>query len=90
MVVSKWSPIIEDTQPEIKSIPMWKILKNVPHQMYSWKGLGFLASAIGEPKRLHPDTELYKSFYVAKVFVEADMSKDLPQSYRFKSEKGID
>lgn len=60
------------------------------HQMFSWKGLGFLACAIGNPKHLHPDMELCKSFKVAKVFVEVDLSKDLPQSFRFKSEKRMD
>lgn len=71
MVVSKWSPIIEESQPDIKSIPMWIVIKNVPHKMFSRKGLGFIASVVGYPKRLHPDTELCKSFEEAKVFVEA-------------------
>lgn len=90
MVISKWSPVTEAAQPEIKSIPMWVILKNVPHQMFSWKGLGFLASSVGTPKRLHPDTETCKSFEDAKIFVEADLMKELPKSFRFKSDKGID
>lgn len=41
MVVSKWSPVVEEAQPEIKSIPMWVKLKNVPSQMFSWDGIGF-------------------------------------------------
>lgn len=36
------------------------------------------------------DTELCKSFDEAKVFVEADLSKDVPKHYRFKSDKGVD
>lgn len=90
MVVSKWSPITEESQPDIKTIPMWVIIKHVPHKMFSWKGLGFLASAVGDPKRLHPDTVLCKNFEEAKVFVEADLSKDLPKSFRFQSDKGVD
>lgn len=57
--------------------------------MFSWKGLGFIASAVGKPKRLHPDTILCKSFEEAKVFVEADMTKELPQSHHFKSKSGV-
>ena len=90
MLVSKWSPVIEDAQPEIKTMPMWVTLLNVPHTMFSWEGISFLSSAVGEPKRLHPDTELCKSFEEAKVFVEVDLSKDLPKSFRFKSDKGVD
>lgn len=77
-------------QPDVKSIPMWITLKNVPHRMFTWKGLGFIASAVGDPKRLHPDTVLYKSFEEAKVFVEADLSKDLQQYFIFQSDKGVD
>lgn len=60
MVVSKWSPIVEESQLKIR----------VPRQMFSWDGIGFLASPLGEPKRLHPDTAECKSFEEAKVFVE--------------------
>lgn len=58
MIVSKWSPVTEEAQPEIKSILMWVVLKNVPHKMFSWEGLSFLSSPVGDPKRLHPDTKL--------------------------------
>lgn len=53
MIVSKWTPIVEDAQPELKTLPMWVLLKNVPHSMFTWKGLSFIASHVGEPKRLH-------------------------------------
>lgn len=32
MVVSKWSPIIKKSQPDIKSIPMWITIKHVPYR----------------------------------------------------------
>ncbi|XP_022543140.2 uncharacterized protein LOC111198630 [Brassica napus] len=90
MIVSKWSPEEEEEEEEeIKMIPMWVTLKNVPRRMFSWKGLGFIASAVGKPKRLHPDTILCKSFEEAKIFVEADMTKELPTSHHFKSKLGV-
>lgn len=45
---------------------------------------------MGDPKRLNPDTLLCKSFEEANIFVEADLSKDLPQSFRFQYDKGVD
>ncbi|KAL0696500.1 hypothetical protein Bca4012_063680 [Brassica carinata] len=87
MVVSKWAPIEEEEiEPEIKTIPMW----NVPRRMFSWEGLGFIASAVGKPKRLHPDTLLCNSFEEAKVFVDADVAKGFPKKHRFTSKLGID
>lgn len=90
MVVSKWSPEEEEEEEaEITMIPMWVTLRNIPRWMFSWKGLGFIASAVGKPKKLHPDTILCKSFEEAKVFVEADMTKELPKSHHFKTSPGV-
>lgn len=83
MVVSKWTPILEDAQPEIKTMPLWVLIKNVPQSMFTWPGLSFLASPVGEPKRLHPDTELVTNFEEAKIFVEVDLTKVLPKTYFF-------
>lgn len=74
MILSKWS-LEEEEEEEITMIPMWVTFKNVPRRMFSWKGLGFIASVVEKPKRLHPDTILCKSFEEAKIFVEADMTK---------------
>ncbi|XP_024014096.1 uncharacterized protein LOC112088137 [Eutrema salsugineum] len=90
MFVSKWSPVAEEAQPDLTSIPLWIIIKNVPPKMFHEKGLGFLASAVGEPKRLHPDTEICKSFDEAKVFVDAYLTRELPKKFRFTSERGVD
>lgn len=50
----------------------------------------FLASPVGEPKCLHLDTAKCKRFDESKVFVEVVLSKELPKSFQFKSEKGVD
>lgn len=84
MIMSKWTPIVEDAQPEIKTMPLWVKIKNVPRSMFTWPGLSFLASPVGEPKRLHPDTELVTNFDEAEFFVEADLTKELPQTYFFQ------
>lgn len=89
MIVSKWSPILEETQPEIKTLPMWVILKNVPHSLYSWAGLGFLSSLVGTPIRLHTETELCSNFEEAKVFVEVNLTQEIPKSFQFKLEQDI-
>ncbi|XP_020868126.1 uncharacterized protein LOC110224871 [Arabidopsis lyrata subsp. lyrata] len=89
MVVSKWSPITERDQPEEKSIPLWVYLKQVPLNMYSWEGLSFITSAVGIPVRLHPETAACSNFDVAKVFVRADLSKELPKKICF-SKNGTD
>lgn len=83
MSISKWTPIAEEAQPEIRSLPMWIKIKNVPYSMFSWKGLSFLASPVGSPIHLHRETELVTNFDEAKIFVEVDLTKDLPTRYFF-------
>ncbi|KAG7540795.1 Endonuclease/exonuclease/phosphatase superfamily [Arabidopsis thaliana x Arabidopsis arenosa] len=90
MILAKWSPIPEEAQPEITSMPLWVTLTNVPHAMYSWEGLGFLTSPIGDPIRLHPETELCSNFEEAKVFVEVNLTKSLPKTFRFKLNQTVD
>lgn len=51
--------------------------------MYSWKGLSFITSAVGRPDRLHPETASCSNFKLAKVFVMADLSKELPKKINF-------
>ncbi|GJR64571.1 hypothetical protein Tco_0010636 [Tanacetum coccineum] len=48
----------EDAQPEVKTMPVWVVVKNVPRYMYAWEGFAFMTSPIGEPIRLHPETEI--------------------------------
>lgn len=87
MIVSQWSPFAEEAQSAMKSIPLWVTLTNVPPTMFTDKGLEFLASAVGEPKRLHPKTESCVKFDEAQILVVADLTKDLPSEYVFTGEE---
>ena len=81
MVVSKWSPDVEDLNESL--IPLWVHLTGVPMSMYSWEGLSFMTSAVGVPDHLHPETISCTNFDMAKVFVKADLSRELPQRIDF-------
>lgn len=81
MVVARWSPDVAD--PNESLIPLWVHLTNVPLNMYSWKGLSFMTSAVGIPDHLHPETLACTNFEVAKILVKADLSKELPKRIDF-------
>lgn len=81
MVVSRWSPDVVD--PNANLTPLWVHLRNVPLNMYSWEGLSFMTSAVGVPDHLHPETIACTNFDVAKIFVKADLSKELPKRIDF-------
>lgn len=83
VVVAKWSPVIAKEKAPQQSIPMWVHLKNVPIKLFSWKGLSFVSSPIGEPVRLHSDTSQCLNLEVAKIFMKVDLSSDLPRRMNF-------
>lgn len=87
MVVSNWSP--KEDESKAKLVPLWVHLTNVPMNMYSWEGLSFITSAAGIPDHLHPETLACTNFDIAKVFVHADLSKELPRriDYTIQGEK---
>ncbi|XP_009114438.1 uncharacterized protein LOC103839703 [Brassica rapa] len=83
LVVTKWTPEELKEKSEVKSIPLWVHLKNVPMNMFSWQGLSFITSSVEHPVRLHPDTASCSNFEVAKIFVNADLSQELPTKINF-------
>ncbi|GKC41717.1 putative non-LTR retroelement reverse transcriptase, partial [Tanacetum coccineum] len=74
MIISKWSAIEQDAQPDVKTMPVWVVVKNVPRYMYAWEGFAFMTSLIGEPIRLHPGTKMYAS----KTTVEQSSQVEKP------------
>ncbi|XP_048600008.1 uncharacterized protein LOC125575500 [Brassica napus] len=83
VVMTKWSPVAEKEKAPAQSIPMWVHLKIVPLSMFSWQGLSFVASPVGSPVRLHPETAQCLNLDVAKIFVKADLTKELPAKMNF-------
>ncbi|KAF8048115.1 hypothetical protein N665_2671s0001 [Sinapis alba] len=59
-------------EEEITVIPMWVKIKNVPHSLFSWSGLGFIASVVGFPKRIYPETDLCNNFEEAKFKLQEE------------------
>ena len=83
VVMTKWSPVVEKEKPPTQSIPMWVHVKRVPLTMFSWQGLSYLTSPLGVPRRLHPETAQCLNLEEAKVFVNVDLTKDLPKQLNF-------
>lgn len=86
MIVSKWSPKIEEEEQEEEAIPMWVHLEKVPLHMYSWEGLSFITSLVGVPVKLHSETIACTNLDEAKVFVNVDVSKTLPREITFSKD----
>lgn len=49
MFVAPWTPAASLALPEITSIPVWITLKDIPSNLYSHKGISWIASGLGKP-----------------------------------------
>ncbi|KFK36906.1 hypothetical protein AALP_AA4G188300 [Arabis alpina] len=78
--VSEWSEEAMLAPLKPVSIPIWIILKNVPPQLYSLKGLGVIASGVGEP--LHTEKSRLPPMNLGnvKLKVEILLAKKVPSS----------
>uniref|UniRef100_A0A1J3CVJ4 DUF4283 domain-containing protein n=1 Tax=Noccaea caerulescens TaxID=107243 RepID=A0A1J3CVJ4_NOCCA len=53
MFVAPWTPEASLAIPEIKTIPVWVTLKNIPSILYSIRGISHIASGLGAPMATH-------------------------------------
>ncbi|RID65616.1 hypothetical protein BRARA_D00800 [Brassica rapa] len=81
---------LQRTPPDLSAMPLWVDLENVPGYLYSKKGLSFLSRTAGKFLKLHPNTEQCIRLDVARVLVEVDLGKPLPQKICFKGRDGED
>ncbi|CAN7042795.1 unnamed protein product [Brassica rapa subsp. trilocularis] len=90
LVVYEWNPKTAQAPPDLSAMPLWVDLKNVPGYLYSKKGLSFLACTTGKFVKLHPNTEKCIRLDVARMLVEVDFQKPLPQKICFVERDGIE
>ncbi|CAA7058156.1 unnamed protein product [Microthlaspi erraticum] len=84
MFVGKWEPGVIPVKPELTSAPIWLELREVPFRCFNDEALERIASAVGEPKCLHPSTANKTNLEVAKVFTLIDPRKPLPEAVNVK------
>lgn len=85
LVVSEWNPETAQAPPDLSALPLWVDLVNVPGYLYSLDGLRFLSRTTGKFVKLHPNTERCVRMDVARVLVEVNLMKPLPQKICFKN-----
>uniref|UniRef100_A0A0D3AS77 DUF4283 domain-containing protein n=1 Tax=Brassica oleracea var. oleracea TaxID=109376 RepID=A0A0D3AS77_BRAOL len=88
LVVSEWSPESALKPPDLTAMPLWIDLKGVPNDLFSHKGLKCLTRAAGKFVKLHPNTERYIRFDVARVLAEVNLHTPLVERITFKAKNG--
>ncbi|ESQ44319.1 hypothetical protein EUTSA_v10006382mg [Eutrema salsugineum] len=78
MFVASWTPEASLAIPEIKTIPVWVTLKNIPNILYSTPGISHIASGLGAPMATHKPRLDPILMGEAKILVEVELSKAFP------------
>lgn len=78
MFVSPWSPEFTPDSPPITSASITAEFRGVPYLLFNNESLSRIATTVGKPIALAPETERKENFEVAKVLARVDLTKDLP------------
>ncbi|KAF5183443.1 zinc ion binding / nucleic acid binding protein [Thalictrum thalictroides] len=69
-VIRQWSKEIEKQKNKLKSVPVWARIFNLPKELWTEEGLGYVASLIGEPICADEASMRQQRLSFAKVCVE--------------------
>ncbi|KAF8114376.1 hypothetical protein N665_0039s0134 [Sinapis alba] len=70
MFVAPWSPDYSPEEPPLTSAIVHVELRNVPYLLFNRESLSRIATAVGKPESLFPETERKEIFAVAKLYVK--------------------
>lgn len=78
MFVAPWSSDFDKKEPKLTTTVIPVELRGVPYLLFNQQSLSRLATAIGKPVSLAPETERKENFKVAKVWVKVNLLAELP------------
>ncbi|KAL5718274.1 hypothetical protein ACHQM5_011194 [Ranunculus cassubicifolius] len=83
-IVQPWSPEIEVKRQQINVVPIWVRIYEIPKQLWTTEGLGFLASLIGTPKFVDDLTAKEERLEFARVCVEIGVETKIEDIKKFR------
>lgn len=86
--ISTWDPKGTIIVCEISTIPVWFTLKHIPHQLYSKKGISWIASGIGAPMLTSKPWLDSILMGETKIMVEVKLERPFPQRAALEDERG--
>ncbi|KAF8113176.1 hypothetical protein N665_0055s0040 [Sinapis alba] len=78
MFLAPWSPEFSADQSQLTSAVVPVEFRGVPYLLFNRQSLSRIATAVGKPVSLAPETERKENFEVAKVWVRVDLLSKLP------------
>ena len=80
LIVRKWEPGMGALEFNMRKLPIWIHLGNVPLELFSQKGLSYIASSIGNPLYMDRITAAKQRLAFAKICVKIKATMVMPKS----------
>ncbi|XP_019235098.1 PREDICTED: uncharacterized protein LOC109215480 [Nicotiana attenuata] len=88
IVVKQWTANFDFDEEDLKTIPIWVKLPNLPLSCWSASALSKIGSGLGQPIYADACTSNIERISYARILVEVDVTKELPKSIKVKDPKG--
>lgn len=79
MFVAAWSPEFSPEEPPLTTAVVPVEFRGVPYLLFNKQSLSRIATAVGKPVSLAPETERKENFEVAKIWIRVRLLDDLPR-----------
>ncbi|KAL2938255.1 LINE-1 retrotransposable element ORF2 protein [Bienertia sinuspersici] len=89
VIMKKWDPDMELHKETIKTVPIWIRFPKLELKYWGHRSLHKLGDAIGTTLKVDRLTEQKERLAYARIMVEVDIQKELPDQIEFINEKGI-
>lgn len=86
--LKQWEPGMPLERYRSSSFPVWLKLRDVPYELWSLRGISLMGSKIGKPIQIDPLTDDRERMGFAKLYVDVDMTKSLPEVLVMKLRNG--
>ncbi|KAF3575402.1 hypothetical protein F2Q69_00063063 [Brassica cretica] len=78
LFVAPWSPDFSPEQPQLTEAVVPVELRGVPYLLFNQQSLSRIATAVGKPVSMAPETERKENFEVARLWVKVNLLAELP------------
>ncbi|XP_039047666.1 uncharacterized protein LOC120188249 [Hibiscus syriacus] len=79
LILRDWTPGMKKLSFDLSLLPIWVQLYNVPLELYSQKGLSYIANALGKPLFMDSITASRQRLEFAKICVEIEAGAIIPE-----------
>ncbi|KAL2938353.1 hypothetical protein RDABS01_021802 [Bienertia sinuspersici] len=89
LIMKQWSPDIELHKENVKTVPIWIRMPNLDLKYWGQGCLHKLGDIIGTTLKVDNVTMNKDRLSYARILVEVELDKELPNYIRFQNEKGL-